>query len=125
MINKKELFYSFFLLLSGILLGFIVRPICNSPLRHAQCHPGGRPNPDTIMKCLTRDLDLTLEQQHKLFPIIIEMDSKLKEIRFGNLLRLDSTLDEAMEKSKIILSQQQNDKLKGIHEKLKEHFRRD
>ncbi len=125
MTKKRELIYAVLLLMSGVILGSTIRPyVCHPHGPRGPFGPKHQQNTEMIMRRLTDDLELTVDQQNNLRPIMDEMHSTLQQIRRENRPRLDAALNQATEKSKAVLTPEQVLKLNEIHNRLKNHFDR-
>ena len=97
--------------------GFYIR-------EHVEEFLEGGPRKEKIMQKLTRDLDLTSEQQKKIEPILEEAHKKLLALRRNSLPEMRKIREDSFALIKKQLNEDQRKKLQDLKERLSKHWPR-
>ena len=81
----------------------------------------GGPPKEKIMQKLTRDLDLTPEQQKKIEPILEETHEKFSALRRKSLPDMKKIREDSFALIRNILNEDQRKKLKDLEDRLNKH----
>ncbi len=117
-------------LIAGIALVFLLGALAGAFgagfyfKRHLDDFLEGGPPKEKIIHRLTRDLDLTPEQQKKIEPIIAEAHEKLKELRQKSYPAMKEIRENSFALMKKELNEEQQKKLENLKTRLKKHWPR-
>jgi len=111
--------------LCGLLLGIVSVTTYEESQRQHKWERGLAGLKPRAMKHLTRELNLSAEQQQQIEPILKQAETELLRLRMAQQPRVDEVLDRTRTTLKLQLNPDQQEKLEALYARLQQRWDRD
>jgi len=109
----------------GLLVGNVVTTAYDDHKQQQKWQEGLSGLKPRVMKYLTRELHLSLEQQQTIAPILSQAEAELLRLRVAQQPHVETTVTRTMDALKVQLSLEQQHKLEELNQRLHQRWSSD